>query len=65
MRLHCGANGMAIAVPPCDDEDPIDIAPGRRVGAIAWVLIVAAAMLVMCLAAVLTFAFFMVRASLH
>jgi len=48
-----------------DDEDPIDIAPGRRVGAIAWVLIVAAAMLVMCLAAVLTFAFFMVRASLH
>ena len=51
--------------PASDDEPPIDITPGRRVGAVAWVLIVAAAMLVMCLASVLTFAFFMVRASLR
>jgi hypothetical protein len=51
--------------PPSEEEEPVEIAPGRRAGAIAWVLIVAAAMLVMCLAAVVTFGFFMLRASLH
>jgi hypothetical protein len=38
---------------------------GRRVGALAWVLVVAAAMLVMCVAAALTFIFFAVRTGLH
>ncbi len=50
-------------VVPESEPDPIEITPGRRLGAVAWVLIVAAAMLVMCLAAVLTFGFFMLRAA--
>jgi hypothetical protein len=37
----------------------------RRVGALAWVLVAAAAMVVMCVAAALTFIFFVVRASIE
>ena len=51
-------------VPPEPEPEQVEITPGRRAGALAWVLIVAAAMLVMCVAAVLTFAAFMVKASL-
>jgi hypothetical protein len=45
--------------------EPVEVTPGRRAGAVAWVLIVAAAMLVMCVAAVLTFGFLVVGASLR
>jgi hypothetical protein len=52
----------AAAPPVLQDEPPPP--PARRIGALAWVLVVAAAMLVMCVAAALTFVFLLVRANL-
>jgi hypothetical protein len=71
-----GAAADAAAAEPAESMDPlmedefpsledesIEVTPSRRLGALAWVLIVAAAMLVMCVAAALTVAFFLVRAA--
>ena len=55
----------AVAPLPLDEEDDPAPAPARRIGALAWVLVVAASMLVMCVAAALTFVFFLVRANLQ
>jgi len=58
-----GAEHAVAALPLEEDDDPVP-APARRIGALAWVLVVAASMLVMCVAAALTFVFFLVRANL-
>ncbi len=59
-----GAEHAAAPIPLAEEDDP-PAPPARRIGALAWVLVVAAAMLVMCVAAALTFVFLLVRANLH
>ena len=56
-----GAEHAAAPLAPEDEPAP---PPARRIGALAWVLVVAASMLVMCVAAALTFVFLLVRAHL-
>lgn len=56
-----GAEHAAAPLVPEDEPAP---PPARRIGALAWVLVVAASMLVMCVAAALTFVFLLVRANL-
>jgi hypothetical protein len=59
-----GAEHAAAPIALAEEDDP-PLPPARRIGALAWVLVVAAAMLVMCVAAALTFIFLLVRANLH
>jgi hypothetical protein len=59
-----GAEHAAAPIALAEEDDP-PLPPARRIGALAWVLVVAAAMLVMCVAAALTFVFLLVRANLH
>jgi len=59
-----GAEHAAAPIVLAEEDDP-PTPPARRIGALAWVLVVAASMLVMCVAAALTFVFLLVRANLH
>jgi hypothetical protein len=59
-----GAEHAAAPIALTEEDDP-PTPPARRIGALAWVLVVAASMLVMCVAAALTFVFLLVRANLH
>ena len=59
-----GAEHAVAPHAPGEEDDPAPV-PARRIGALAWVLVVAASMLVMCVAAALTFVFFLVRANLQ
>jgi hypothetical protein len=59
-----GAEHAASPIALVEEDDP-PTPPARRIGALAWVLVVAASMLVMCVAAALTFVFLLVRANLH
>jgi hypothetical protein len=59
-----GAEHAAAPIVLAEEDDP-PTPPARRIGALAWVLVVAASMLVMCVAAALTFVFLLVRANLR
>jgi hypothetical protein len=47
-----------------EPEPKVEVTPSRRLSAVAWVIVAIAAMILMCSTAVLTFAFFLLRAKL-